>query len=350
MPAGASRQVLIVAPAWIGDMVMAQALLIALRAADPDTAIDVLAPATTGELGARMPEVRNVIEQPVGHGEVRLGARWRLARALAATGYDRAIVLPNSLKSALIPLFAGIPRRTGWRGEHRYGLLNDLRVLDTGRYPLMVERFVALAGPPGAPLPEPVARPALSVDRNNVKALAKRFGLDKARPLLALCPGAEYGEAKRWPADHFAAVAAYAIGRSWQVAVLGGAHDRAVAKALHAALSPGERAGCVDLTGQTALVDAVDLLALADAVVSNDSGLMHVGAAVGTPLVAVYGSSSPDFTPPLGHDVRIVAEDLDCRPCFERRCPLGHLRCLRELAPARVIDALASLPAAAGVL
>ncbi len=340
----ADRQILIVGPSWVGDMVMAQALFIALRQREPGCQIDVLAPQWSLPLLERMPEVRRGIIMPAGHGQLGLALRYRLGRELRATGYDQAILLPNSLKSALVPAFAGIPLRTGWRGEMRYGLLNDLRPLDKQRYPLMVQRFVALAYPEGEALPEQLPRPALSIDPVSAQQLRADMGLDQ-RPLLALCPGAEFGPAKRWPERHYAAVAADYIGRGWQVALFGSNNDRAVAERLRAALPASAADACTDLCGETSLAQAVDLLSTADAVVANDSGLMHVAAALGRPLAVVYGSTSPGFTPPLAERVAIEQIPVDCGPCFQRECPLREqqLKCLVELEPARVIQSLDKL-------
>jgi heptosyltransferase-2 len=341
----AQAAILVVGPAWVGDMVMAQVLFKLLRQHRPDTAIDVLAPAWSLPLLARMPEVRRAIAMPLGHGSLELRVRYRLGRELRATHYDQAILLPNSLKSALVPFFANIPLRTGWRGEFRYGLLNDLRILDKQRYPLMIERFAALALPDGAALPDALPYPALRIDADRQQQLLQRFGLTGPEPLLALCPGAEFGPAKRWPEQHYASVAAALLAQGWRVAIFGSARDRPVSAAIIAQLPEQARARVVDLAGATALEEAVDLLAAATAVVSNDSGLMHIAAAAGRPLVVVYGSTSPTFTPPLAGRVEVLQLPVDCGPCFQRECPLGHLKCLVELEPARVLAALERLAA-----
>lgn len=340
-------KILVVGPSWVGDMVMAQTLFITLQRLfhGHRPQIDVLAPAWSGPILARMPEVRSVVDMPVGHGQVRLADRRQLARKLRAQRYDWAIVLPNSLKSALIPFLARIPRRTGWVGEQRYGLLNDARRLDKLRYPLMIERFVALAVPDGNPFPRPIPPPALIVDAGNVDAARARFSLHTERPVLALCPGAEFGEAKRWPSAHYAAVAAHCIDAGWQVWLHGSRNDQPVTGEIVQSLSDAQREHVEDLAGRTELADAVDLLSLATAVVSNDSGLMHIAAALGRALVVVYGSTSPGFTPPLGERVRVLRTGVDCSPCFQRECPLteNRYRCLTELDPARAIGALQEL-------
>ena len=335
--------ILVVGAAWVGDMVMAQALFMALRQRHPDCRITVLAPAWSRPLLARMPEVDAAIDLPFAHGELNLAGRLQLARGLAPKGFDRAIVLPNSFKSALIPALAGIPVRTGWRGEMRFGLLNDIRLLDKRRYPRMVERFVALAHPPGRPLPEPLPRPHLRADPERLAALRARFVLDPERPVLALCPGAEFGPAKRWPATHYAQVAEALIARGWQVWILGSARDREVAEAVIAGLPEALRARVHNLAGATELADAVDLLAAASLVVSNDSGLMHIAAALDRPLIVVYGASSPAFTPPLSGRAETLAIPVDCGPCFARECPKRHLKCLNDLRPELVLAAAARL-------
>lgn len=331
--------ILIVGPSWVGDMVMAQTLFICLKQRHPDCQIDVLAPEWSRPILERMPEVREALSFPVGHGVLDLDTRRKIAMSLRGR-YDQAILLPNSLKSALVPFFAGIRKRTGWRGEMRYGLLNDMRKLDKARYPLMIERFMALAFEPGAELPKPYPRPALQIDDASRNAALARFELALDRPVLALCPGAEFGESKRWPAEHFAQVAEAKIRDGWQVWLFGSKNDHAVGELILDELIPGLREEAVNLAGETSLAEAIDLLSCSDAVVSNDSGLMHVAAALGRPLVAVYGSTSPAFTPPLSEQVEVVRLGLECSPCFERTCRFGHNNCMRELPPAQVSAAL----------
>jgi heptosyltransferase-2 len=283
-----------------------------------------------------MPEVRRGIELAVGHGEVGLGRRYALGSRLRGEGYTRAIVLPRSAKAALVPWFARVPRRTGFRGEWRYGLLNDVRELDKTRLDQTVKRFVALGRERDEPLPGelPAAlRPRLAVDAANLARLRTELGLSAAVPLLALMPGAEYGPAKRWPTSSYGAVAAHFAARGVDVIVLGSGKERVLGDEIAAAAADTR---VRNLCGQTSLADVIDLLATADAAVSNDSGLLHVAAAAGTRVVAIYGSSTPAFTPPLTATATIVYDKIECSPCFERSCPLGHLRCLKEIAPARV--------------
>lgn len=341
--ASAAASVLVVGPAWVGDMVMAQTLFKLLRQQNPNVAIDVLAPAWSLPLLARMPEVRRAIAMPLGHGKLELGVRYRLGKELRKACYDQAILLPNSLKSALVPWFARIKKRTGWRGEMRHGLLNDLRPLDKQRYPLMVQRFAALAFAPDAALPTQLPYPQLTIDTAAREQLLAQFTIAADAPLLALCPGAEFGPAKRWPENHYAEVAHAVLERGWQVAIFGSEKDRPVAQSIIDLLPEQLRARVINLAGTTRLEQAVDLLSAASAVVTNDSGLMHIAAATGRPLVVVYGSTSPAFTPPLAEHVEILQLPVDCGPCFQRECPLGHLKCLRELPPSRVLAALDKL-------
>jgi len=330
----------VVGPSWVGDMVMAQSLFITLKQRDPDCSIDVLAPGWSKPLLERMPEVTHAIDMPVGHGQLDLGVRWKLGRELRKHGYSQAILLPNSFKSALIPFWANIPKRTGWLGEMRYGLLNDARKLDECHLTMTVQRFVALAFPrEELSIPE-IPTPALQVEQATAKQAMQNLGLgDKDRQVLALCPGAEYGPAKRWPETHYAELAAKMLDRGWDVWLFGSAKDQPVCSEIQA--SVGKHA--IDLSGKTSLAQAVDLLSQADAVVSNDSGLMHVAAALDRPLVALYGSSDPGFTPPLNSRSRVLSLGLGCSPCFERECPKIHLRCLTGITVDRVQTALDEL-------
>ena len=334
--------ILIVGPSWVGDMVMAQTLFIALKQQHPDCQIDVLAPNWSRPLLERMPEVRQALSFPLGHGVLDLKTRRQLGQQLK-NQYDQAILLPNSLKSALTPFFARIPKRTGWKGEMRYGLLNDLRHLDKARYPLMIERFMALAYAPGAELAKPYPRPCLHIDPAQRQQALTELNLVLDRPVLALCPGAEFGEAKRWPASAYAEVAEAKIRQGWQVWIFGSEKDHLSGEHIQQLLIPGLREEVTNIAGQTSLAQAIDLMSCAEAVVSNDSGLMHVAAALNRPLVAVYGSTSPDFTPPLADQVEIVRLGLDCSPCFQRTCRFGHYDCLKNLPASLVIAALERL-------
>ena len=281
-----------------------------------------------------MPEVREVIETPFQHNDLKLPPRWRIGRSLRERRYIEAIVLPNSFKSALIPFFADIPLRVGFVGEMRFGLLNILHKLNERALPLMAERYAQLAEKPGEPVSRPLARPRLSVDIANLLITVNRLGLDRCKPVVAFCPGAEYGPSKRWPAKHFAELARRLAARGDAVWMIGSDGDRTIGEHI-ARESEG---AAINLCGKTDLASAIDLMSVADLVVSNDSGLMHVAAALAKPLVALYGSSSPEHTPPLVGSARIVRiEGLACSPCYKRECPLGHFRCMNELTPERVL-------------
>lgn len=346
-PAGRrERSALVVAPAWIGDTVLAQPLFVRLKEHDPDLVIDALAPPWTAPVLARMPQIRRVIDNPFAHGQLSLAARRRLGRTLA--GYDRAYVLPNSLKSALVPFFAGIPERIGFTGESRYALINRRHTLDENALPQMAERFAQLAEAPGAALPRPLPLPRLESSPEQQAAALAAIGLPRPARLAVFCPGAEYGPAKRWPAAHFATLAGELAARGFAVWLLGSNKDRAIGDEVVAKAASAQNLR--NLCGVTALAQAIDLIALADLVVCNDSGLMHVAAALGRPLVALYGSSSPGFTPPLSPLASVVSLKLACSPCFERECPLGHLDCLEKLDVGRVLAAcLAALGSRVGV-
>ena len=322
---------LIVGPSWVGDMVMAQALFKLLKSREPDRALDVLAPDWSLPIVARMPEVRRGIAAETGHGELGFGRRRRIAQSLRAASYDRAIVLPRSFKAALIPWLARIPRRTGFRGESRFWLINDVRPFDARVLDMTVKRFAALGLEPGETL-GPIHDPALSISADNGRRVMADLGIDPGRPVIAMMPGAEYGPAKCWPLPHFSTLAQKLDEAGFAVWLLGSAKDADSG----AQIAADSRA--VNLCGRTSLEDVIDLLTQAEQAVSNDSGLMHVAAAAGTHVHGVYGSSSPKFTPPLTKSRDIHYLDLDCSPCFERECPLGHLKCLNDLRPEAIFE------------
>jgi heptosyltransferase II len=323
-------RILIVGPAWVGDMVMAQVLFKTLKQKIACT-IDVLAPEWSRPLTDRMPEVSRSISMTIGHGQLQWEKRVVIGQALR-NQYDEAYVLPNSWKSALIPLFAKIPKRIGWLGEMRVGLLNDFRRLDKKKYPRMIDRFAALAYPVTATMPA-LPTPQLMIQTNNVDIALKQYSLNtNSSKILALCPGAEFGPSKRWPEHYYAKIAEKALEQGCEVWIFGSVKDMPVAKMIQTFC----RDRCHDLTGRTTLSEAIDLLSLASCVVTNDSGLMHIAAALNRPLIALYGSSDPSFTPPLSKQAQILRAVIDCSPCFQRNCPLGHQRCMQELTPDKV--------------
>ena len=341
-PENVPESILIVGPAWIGDMVMAQSLFKLLKRQNPSASIDVVAPAWSEPLLQRMDEVRDTVTMPVGHGRLGLRKRFDIGRSLQDIGYDRAIVVPRSLKSALVPFFARIRRRTGFRGEMRYGLLNDVRKLDRTFLDQTVKRLMALGLPPDSDLPDP-PQPSLRIDEANRTQLLNQFGIDGECGLVALMPGAAYGPAKCWPIDSFGELAGQLTHAGHVVIVLGSEAEREIGEQIRNIAGEPVR----NLCGATRLEDAVDILSAAGAAVSNDSGLMHVAAASGTHVVGLYGSSSPHFTPPLTDRKSICYLGLECSPCFSRECPLGHLRCLTEIRPDDVFEKVSEVLATA---
>ncbi len=346
-PAGISprsiimQRILIVAPAWVGDCVMTYGLLALLKAQNPQAKIDVFAGKGVAAVYRRMAEVARIIDNPFAHGALRLGARRACGKALTANNYDLAIVLPNSFKSALVPWFAGIKNIRGFRGEKRGWIMQDCRNLDEIALPTMAARFAALAFTTDVtPTSYKVPIPQLKIDKSAVDSLLSGLSINVSQPVVALCPGAEYGAAKRWPAAHFAALAKMQAALGRQVWIFGGKNDRAISDEINQ-LSGGI---CRNLAGETSLDEAIDLLSCAAHVVTNDSGLMHVACAVGVPVSALYGSSSPGFTPPLSPTAQVLSLNLNCSPCFKRECPLGHFDCLNKLAPATVNATIAFHP------
>jgi len=325
-------KILVIAPAWIGDAVAAQPLFMRLHEKHPGLQLDVLAPPYVAPLLGRMPQVQHVISNPFAHGELNLSGRWRLGRQLANSSYDQAIVLPNSWKSALLPFFSGIKTRIGFIGEARYGLLNVAHKLDTQSLPKISERYAQLAETPGTPLPRPLPQPRLEAPAVAHHATLESLNLVVVSDPVILCPGAEYGPAKRWPSAYFAELAQglHALGRA--VWLIGSPKDQEVCAEISAAAPH-----CVNLCGKTTLEQAIDLIAGAAFVVTNDSGLMHVAAALDRPMLALYGSSSPKFTPPLSARAEILSLQLECSPCFKRECPLGHFKCMKDMLPQQVL-------------
>jgi len=320
------QRILVIAPNWIGDALMAQPLLARLREKRPDMKLDVLAPEWVAPVARRMPEVDEVIPVPFRHGSLQIGSRWKLGRALRRR-YDEAIVLPNSWKAAIVPFLADIPVRSGYVGESRYGLLNRLYRKPDRR---MREHYARLAEAPGDEPRQPLPQSCLETDSAQVAATCRKFQVQP--PYAVLCPGAEYGPAKRWP--YFADLAR----RLPIPAVLLGSRNDA---------SAAQGVAGKNLVGQTTLDEAIDLIAGAQYIVTNDSGLMHVAAALGRPLVALFGSSSPEKTPPQSSSgstgTRVLWLKPECSPFFQRECPLGHFRCMREISVDHVMAEVARL-------
>ena len=329
---------LVIAPQWIGDAVMTEPLLRRLHARGEKLAVGALP--WVAPVYRAMPQVDEVIEFPFQHGGLQFKARRAIAKQVEGR-FDAAYVLPNSLKSSLLPFLAGIPKRVGYLGEARVGLLTH-RLKNPKNKPPLVAFYSALSGERDALDQD---RPRLQLDAATADAALAKLGL-QARCYYVFAPGAEYGPAKRWPARHFAELA-----RSLDAPalLLGSGKEAPLCDEIAAAAGEGK---CLNLAGKTSLMDAFALIAQAKAVVSNDSGLMHVAAAFGVPQVAVFGSSSPLHTPPLNEHARVLwlkddpayQPPLDCAPCFERECPLGHTRCLVDIKPQGVIAALSRDP------
>ena len=323
------NRTLIISPNWIGDAVMAQPLLQRLKRQHPDRAIDVLAPPSVAPVWRAMREVDSVLETPFRHGPLQLRERWKYGRQLRQRGYLEAYVLPNTLKYALLPLFAGIPVRVGYKGEMRFGLINRMHHDSAPPRP-MVAFYAALADAPDAALRADVPRPAMQVERATIDALYGRLGIDRARPMVVFAPGAEFGAAKRWPARHFAALAQALMAQhpGVQVGLLGSPKDKAACDEIIAITGA---ASMFNLAGVTRLDEAIAVIAGAAAVVANDSGLLHIASALNRPVIGLYGPTDPDHAPPFSDLARAMSLRLDCAPCRQRQCPLGHHNCMEKM-------------------
>ena len=333
-------KILIVGPSWVGDAVMSQTLLKLLVKNESPLTLDILAPSWTLPIFNRMKEVNTVIEMPFTHGDVKIKERKKFADQIKKKNYDHAIVLPNSLKSALIPYFAGVPKRTGWRGEMRYLLLNDVRKLNKNIHPRMVDRFCAL----GVNSHEQLSQldcPSLDVNIENISNLQFEFGIKEESKIIALCPGAEFGPAKRWPSKYFSEVAQYYLDKNWTVLCLGSEKDIEISEDIKINLRDNIH-NFIDTSGKTDLVDTVDLLSISSLVLTNDSGLMHVAAAVNVDLVALFGPTSPEFTPPLGKNSFVLRKIDGYIRDRDGDLPDGHHSSLVAIKPDEVIKKLES--------
>ena len=317
-------------------MVMAQSLFITLKELYPDCVIDVIAPEWSLPVLERMPQVNQGIALAIGHGQFSILARIKKGLSLRSNRYTHSIVLPRSWKSALVPFFAGAKIRTGFRGEMRYGLLNDIRMLDKAVLKQTVQRYVSHAYEAVSNKAPEIRFPKLEVNEANRDRLLNELGLDLSRPVIAMMPGAEYGPAKQWPEKYYKELAVLLIEKGYQVWVIGSEKE----KALGQEVVEGSEQYAFNLCGKTELVDAIDLLSSAEQVVTNDSGLLHVAASVGVKLNVIYGSSTPEYTPPLTDKAVIHYKRLDCSPCFKRVCPLGHTDCLTGISVEDVFSRL----------
>ncbi|MEK7991738.1 MAG: lipopolysaccharide heptosyltransferase II [Thiotrichaceae bacterium] len=332
--------ILIIAPSWVGDMVMAQSLFKFLKLERQNIVIDVLAPEWSAALLKLMPEVRRIITLDIEHGELAWDKRRQLGEELRREHYQQVIVLPNSWKSALIPYWTKSPLRTGYKGEMRYGLLNDVRAKNKLILRRTVDQFVALGMAKNDPRIGQITPPTPYLSIGNVSRSLEKLNLERpTQPILVLCPGAEYGIAKQWPLEYYAILSKKVIAQGWKVWILGSSKDITVGARVEALSGSGE-INCTSFCGQTDLADAVNLLSLANAIVTNDSGLMHVAAALDKKLIAIYGSSTPVMTPPLSRHAKILYHGLSCSPCFKRTCRYQHYQCLRNIKPEQVLNLL----------
>lgn len=345
------ERTLVISPNWIGDAVMAQPLLQLLKAEHPNRPIDILCPPSTAAVWRAMDEVDDVMENTFRHGALQLRERWALAQRLRARGYLDAYVLPNTLKYALIPWLAGISKRIGYKGESRYGLLNVMHHDNAAPAPprAMVPFYAALAAAPSEQGPDvkTLPKPRLSVSEAEIKRAMGFVGLQMDWPLVVFAPGAEFGSAKRWPAAHFAQLAKLV----WQslpyaqIALLGSTKDNPICEQI-VAKEPKIR----NLAGLTRLTEAISLIARAEVVVSNDSGLLHIASSLNRPVLALYGPTDPDHAPPFSDVAKSLSLRLECAPCKERRCPLGHRDCMRKMLPEMVYQELKPMLKATGEL
>ena len=308
-------------------MVMVQSLFIALKRQNSSNIIDVVAPAWSAPILARMPEVRNVVTVNLQHGKLQLAERYRVGKSLRGE-YDRAIVLPRTFKSALIPYFAKIPKRTAYRGEMRFGIINDMRKLDTNLTYKAVEKYLQLGALSSQLTTAPkIHFPKLVVDKEKRHKTAVRLGINEATPAIAFMPGAEFGPSKQWPAKKFGELAKRFKQQGYNIYIFGSPNDIDMGEEIVRAAN----STAINLCGKTTLEEVTDLLSLVQVAITNDSGLMHIAAAVGRPIVAIYGSITPKYTPPLTEIKEIQYLGLDCSPCFKKQCPYGHYNCLQGI-------------------
>jgi len=334
---------LIVGPSWVGDAVMAQTLYKLIKDSNKDAQIEVLSPNWSMPILERMEEVSRSITSPFNHGELKIKDRFDIGKQLREECYQRAIVMTNSLKSSLIPFFAKIPIRTGWLGEMRFGLINDIRSKEKSKYPLMIEQFAKLSINPIEDLNKQLPYPSLRIDSCNLKELFINLEIDSEKPSIAICPGAEFGPAKKWPSKYYAEVCNEYLISGWNVLAFGSLNDEITGDSIQERIDKELSDHFYNLIGKTSLIDVIDLLSHCKKVVTNDSGLMHIAAAVNTPLVAVYGPSSPQFTPPLidNHVVLRKSEGFDkTREGSEEH---GYHESLIAIKPSEVLEGLDSL-------
>jgi heptosyltransferase II len=332
---------LIIAPQWIGDAVMTEPLMRRLH--DRGERLTVGALPWVAPVYRAMPSVAEVVEFPFAHGGLQFAARRKIAADFSrrAQPFDTAYVLPNSLKSALLPLFAGIPKRVGYMGESRVGFLTH-RLKNPTNKPPMVAFYSALSGEENPKTGYQTDIPKLTLSDEQVQTTLAELGLQHGNYVI-FSPGAEFGSAKRWPVPYFVDLA---LKLDAQVVLLGSGKEFELCESIAAPVNAKRPHHCLNLAGKTSLVHAFSTISATKCIVSNDSGLMHVAAALGVPQVAIFGSSSPLHTPPLSPAAHVLwlknepkyLPALDCAPCFARECQFGHTRCLRDISVTTVLE------------
>ena len=333
-------KILIVGPSWVGDAVMAQSLYKIIKNLNPESKVDVLSPEWASGVLKRMDQINNLIISPFNHGDLKIKARVSFGKSLRSKAYDQAIILTNSLKSSFIPFAANIPRRTGWLGEMRYGFINDIRKVNKVHDRLMIEKFSCLSPEPAREDSYEIPWPSLSVDPLNLSKLLKKYGFDKSSKSIAICPGAEFGPSKRWPTKYYAEVVKHYLLEDWQVFILGSKKDLSVAREIEDKVSSKDKSFLFNFTGKTSLEDSVDILSTCDLVLTNDSGLMHIAAAVNVKLLALYGPTSPKFTPPLSKKARIIQKTEGFEKTRKGKLVDGYHYSLEMIQPKEVLETL----------
>ncbi|MEY4698868.1 MAG: hypothetical protein RIR85_288 [Pseudomonadota bacterium] len=331
-------KILIIAPNWIGDAVMTEPLITQLKKNHPDSFIDVIATPWVASVMRAIPAINEVIIGDFKHGLLQWAERKQLAKQLKLAGYTHAYVLPNSFKSALIPWLAKIPNRIGYKGEMRWRLITaPLENPSRSNRPSMSSHYFALSGNQAKETPQP----KLELPRLFLNEMKEKLQLIQNHDkLFILCPGAEYGPAKQWPVEHFGKLAQMLIEQNSKalVLILGSKKESSLADEIVRLSNSNNQV--INWCGQTTLDEAMACIAVADKVISNDSGLMHIAAAFRRPQVAIFGSSDPRHTPPLSPEAKVHWLQLKCSPCFKRTCPLGHLKCLVDIQPQDVLNSL----------
>jgi heptosyltransferase-2 len=312
-----NKKILIIAPAWIGDLVMSSVLIKALKN-NQNNSIDILVNSNLISLANLIPGIRKVIASETEHGKLSLIYRIKKGLSLRSEQYNECYILTNSFKSAIIPLIARIKKRISYLGEYRYGLINIIKQ-PIERNLGMVNRYLNLIDQKYSD----VANPVFNINTNK-ESVFNKFKFEGK--YIVFCPDAEYGPAKRWPTDKWLDLATE-LSQHYKVIIVG--LDISISEEF----KPLESDKIINLIGKTNLVEVMKIIALSEGVISNDSGLMHVSASLDKKIIALYGSSSPTYTPPLISKEKreIIYKNLDCSPCFKRVCPLGHTKCLNDI-------------------